>query len=269
MLFADLSKTLFPLCRFRENFYPTQNNNEMSSKDINLKLAEEAMALQAKIGVGVVDAGMFAEFASKFPGFLAEKFHLIMGPGKADNKDCSRERPMSRKKMFDAIKNKSIKHVVTPVDDNTMNVQMIFDSVYTDAHGDEIAGTEGVYEFTTLLTYNADHKIVSWNQTWDTAKMDNMRELEKEANHKIFERNKVLFSEILGAWGSGAFNTTNPDAKKVAEKFMAEDCVTDARYNTENLERIQGLRRPGGLPRVVCVPGEDLGHARLLHAGRL
>ena len=162
----------------------------MSSKDINLKLAEEAMALQAKIGVGVVDAGMFAEFASKFPGFFTEKFNFIMGPGKADNKDCSFGEMMGvAKKMFDAIKNKSIKHVVTPVDDNTMSVQMIFDSVYTDAHGDEIAGTEGVYEFTTLLTYNADHKIVSWNQTWDTAKMDNMRELEKEANHKIFERN--------------------------------------------------------------------------------
>ena len=51
----------------------------MSSKDINLKLAEEAMALQAKIGVGIVDADMFAEFASKFPGFFSEKFHLIMG----------------------------------------------------------------------------------------------------------------------------------------------------------------------------------------------
>jgi hypothetical protein len=219
----------------QEKLFFTQNNNEMSSKDINLKLAEEAMALQAKIGVGIVDADMFAEFASKFPGFFSEKFHLIMGPGKADNKECSFGDMMGvAKKVFDAIKNKSIKHVVTPVDDNTMSVQMIFDSVYLDAHGDEIAGTEGVYEFTTLLTYNADHKIVSWNQTWDTARMDNMRELEKEANHKIFERNKVLFSEILGAWGSGAFNTTNPDAKKVAEKFMAEDCVTDARYNTAN-----------------------------------
>ena len=105
----------------------------MTSKDINLKLAEEAMALQAKIGVGVVDADMFAEFASKFPGFFTEKFHLIMGPGKADNKDCSFGEMMGvAKKTFDGIKNKSIKHVVTPVDDNTMSVQMTFDSVYTD-----------------------------------------------------------------------------------------------------------------------------------------
>ena len=77
--------------------------------DINLKLAEEAMALQAKIGVGVVDASMFAEFASKFPGFFSEKFHLIMGPGKADNKECSFGDMMGvAKKVFDAIKNKSI-----------------------------------------------------------------------------------------------------------------------------------------------------------------
>ena len=77
-----------------------------------------------------------------------------------------------REKIFDAIENKSIKHVVTPVDDNTMNVQMIFDSVYADAHGDEIAGTEGVYEFTTLLTYTRPQD--RGGQTWDTAKMDNM-----------------------------------------------------------------------------------------------
>ena len=57
-----------------------------------------------------------------------------------------------------------------------------------------------------------------------------MSEAEKEANAKLFERNKQLYQEMLGAWGSGQFNSTNPDALKVATEKWSADFVSDCRY---------------------------------------
>ena len=57
-----------------------------------------------------------------------------------------------------------------------------------------------------------------------------MSDAEKEANAKLFERNKQLYQDILGAWGSGQFNSTNPDAAKVAAKMLSANIVNDTRY---------------------------------------
>ena len=58
----------------------------MSAEQENYKVCVEAMNLQAEVAKGVVDPSMFAEFASKFPKFFADKFDLTMGPGKVAKK---------------------------------------------------------------------------------------------------------------------------------------------------------------------------------------
>jgi ketosteroid isomerase-like protein len=206
----------------------------MSAEQENYKVCVEAMNLQAEVAKGVVDPSMFAEFASKFPKFFADKFDLTMGPGKVAKKAIGFPEMMaSVQPIFEGIKNSSVVPTVTVIDANTMSVETVFKSVYTDAHGNDVPNTAEDYVFTTVLTYDAAHKITHWNQTWDVGQMDRARALEAVENEKIFERNKGLFGEIMSQWGAGAFNSTNPDAKAVANKLMAPDFVADARYNTE------------------------------------
>lgn len=203
----------------------------MTSKDANLKAANEAFTVQSKLAMGVVDPAMMAEFGAKFAGFYAPKFDLSMGPGKAEFKQGDFPTMMKTvHPIFEGLRNKDIKFECEAINDTQVKVVSVFDSVYTDAHGDDVPDTAKKIEFTTIATYDDNAKMTSFVQTWDVAEMDRCRKLEAEANAKIFERNKGLYGELMGLWGSGSFNSTNPDAFKLAEEKWSADFVADARY---------------------------------------
>ena len=199
-----------------------------------INAAQEMLDTQAKLATGVVDQAMMAEFGAKFYGFFAPKFDLKMGSKASMTGGTFPEMLKIANTIFSGIKNFKITNNITPVEGDDFKIKNVgsFDSVFTDCLGTEVPGTHKTYEFTSIICYDADCKITSWEQTWDETKFDGSRALEKEANNAIFEKNKELYTIMLGKWGSGEFNSTNPDAKKAAEECWAKDMVVDSSYPT-------------------------------------
>lgn len=213
----------------------------------NYKLCVEMSDLHKSASVGVLDAEKFASFRQQFPSYFAPKFDFKLGPGKVDKKGIGfGEFLAAMRANFEDLKNFKIETKVEPVDANTMKTKSIFTSVLVDAHGVEVDGTKGEYEFSRVIKYDANSKIISWEQTYDVRRIDQMIELKAAANRKIFQRNQGLYGEIMEQWGNGAFNSTNPDAKKVAAKYMSPDFIADARYQTEHQSGYKKYDGPEG-----------------------
>ena len=191
----------------------------------NYKLCVEMSDLQKSTSVGVLDAEKFATFKQKFPSYFAPKFDFNWGLERLTRKASAGEMLAVMRDIFEDIKNFDIENNTEPVDANTMKTTSIFTSVFVDAHGVEVDGTKGKYEFSRVIKYDAESKITSWEQTYDVQQIDQMLELKAAANRKIFERNKGLYGEIMEQWANGSFNSTNPDAKEVAAKYMSPNSL--------------------------------------------
>ena len=201
----------------------------------NLALCKEVFDIQAELAVGIVDQAMFVKAASKLPDFFAPSFALTMGPGLGDAKAVTfREMTQIVHPIFESVKNKKVEHDCSVLNNDKIRALAHFTSVFVDAWGREVPGTDKLYSFEHIVAFNgATGKITEWSQTWDLVDWSHScakRDAVNDAD--IFGRNRQLYYDIMGAWAAGEFDAKFGESSRaeLAAKLFADDFTLDPRY---------------------------------------
>lgn len=214
----------------------------------NLKSAQDAFGLQAKMALGDVTPAMFAEFSQKFPGYFLPTFDCSTNDGAIDLKNTDL---MSALKAFmpiwNGFKNSSVTNTkIEPADASgkVITIEQEYKNCLLDHAGNVVEGTQKTFCNTHTWHYNDDGKVMKWHQTFDQKVLDHSRGLEKEANAKIFAKTMEIWGLGMKMWGEGALGSTNPDQKANADKIWAADVVFDATFPmdyTDGLKKYVGI----------------------------
>ena len=214
----------------------------------NLKSAQDAFGLSAKIALGDVTPAMFAEFSQKFPGYLLPTFDCSANDGAIDLKNTDF---MGMIKAFmpiwNGFRNSSVTITkVEPADASgkVITIELEYKNCLLDHAGNVVEGTQKTFCNTHIWHFNDDGKVMKWTQTFDQKELDHSRGLEKEANAKIFAKTMEIWGLGMKMWGEGALGSTNPDQKANADKIWAADVVFDATFP---MEYTDGLKKYVGI----------------------
>ena len=206
----------------------------------NLALCKEVFDIQSELALGIVDQAAFVAVASKLPDFFAPSFALTMGPGLGDAEAVNfRAMTQITHPIFHDVKDTKVEHDCSVLNNDKIRALEHRTAVFLDAWGREVPGTNKTYTFEHVVAFDAaTGKIREWRQTWDLVEWHHSCAKRDAVNDaQIFDRNRQLYYDIVGAWGAGEFDScaSNSPAgessrETLAKKLFADDFTLDPRY---------------------------------------